>query len=205
MISEDYLNVEAIGNSLENIKDTIYFPDWHRDYNKIKNNLLYCLDYDVYWDYIPFDRDELLEWKNEVSTWRTILEDNDVAMYPPCLHSLKEMFICEYDKEFCEDITRMSYCVMVEHNKNRHDMFKRSLDDYRMDYGVFRLRCVIGDNLLKLLRRHLRVNSEDFMNVYGLGLCEDLDCCDDLLIEMLVTGHLRGGVRSYKIESEYYS
>ena len=87
---------------------------------------------------------------------------------------------------------------------DRDGLYERSLRSYKAEYGVFRFRCVVGDNLLRLLRRHLQVSEYEFESVYGEGLFYDHDFCDDLLVEMLVTGHLRGAVRSYKIEREYY-
>lgn len=200
------LTGEAIGNSLGNLKDSWLVHDPARDYQDIKYDLVDCLTYDYGWERISSDQDNIIRlknWRDTTSNWRSILESDDVAMFPDCLRSLKENYMLMYDKDFCETVNRMSYCALVDKD-GMGVVYRRNLERYKAEYGVFRFRCVIGFNLFKVLRRHLQVSLEDFTAVYGMGLYSDPCFCDELLVELLVEGRLAGSVRAFKIEREYY-
>jgi len=178
---------------------------WSRRYNELQITLVDCIQYNYGWHRItdnPDVIDEIIGWAEETPDWRRIIESSDVAMFPPILKELKRYLMVNTDKDFCEAVNRLSYQAV--HNKEMGDFYHKQLQSCKAEYGVFRFRCVIGDNLFKLLRRHLQVTEYEFETVYGECLLADPDCCDELLIEMLVSGHLRGAVRSYKIEREYY-
>ena len=203
------LDSEAIARSLENVHtdgSSWLVKNQSRDYFDFKKELIHALKYETYWNHISKDKEwisALREWRDNTPDWEHILESNDVAMYPECLHNFKKTFLCLIEKEHCEDITRLSYMSRFNMDGNS-SAYHNALLRCKSDYGVFRLRCNIGDNLYKQLRRHLNITDEDFEDVYGLALYEEPDCCDDLLIEMLTEGHLSGAIRSYKIENEYY-
>lgn len=203
------LTPEEIGNSLANL--SLDGSSWlvdnpMREYHEIINDLIFCLNYDIGWDKISSDMikiNELKQWKEEVSTWERILKSNDVAMYPPCLWKVKSMFLIIMDKDYCETINRLSWCSITDFH-GLGDLYHRRLVMYKAEYGVFRFRNIIGDNMLKALRKHLNITEEDFEAVYGLSLHEDINSCDEMLVEMLVKGRLNGAIRNYKIENEYY-
>lgn len=200
------LTGEAIANSLENIHDSWLIHDPVRDYHDLKYDLLDCLSYDYGWERISSDTDkisELKKWRDTTSNWKSIIDSDDVAMFPDCLKLLKREYMLMFDKDFCETVNRMSYCSLVDF-KGMGELYRRNLESFKAEYGVFRFRCVIGFNLFKILRRHLRMTLDDFTNVYGNGLYDDPCFCDELLVELLVEGRLAGSVRAYKIEREYY-
>ena len=200
------LTGEAIGRSLADIKDSWLLPNLQREYHDIKYELIDCLRFDVGWERISSDLlkiNELKEWRDCTGDWEHIIRCDDVAMFPACLSGLKSMFMIMHERDFCETVNCMSWKSLINH-KGNGSLYRRNLESYIAGYGVFRFRCMVGDRLLKLLLRHLRMSLDDFEAVYGYGLFLDHDCCDDLLVELLVTGHLRGGVRSFKIEREYY-
>ena len=198
---------EAIGEALGSVHldgSSWLVDNWHRTYHDVVVTLVDCILHDYGWSRVTNNLEivnELMEWVNATTDWRRIIEGNDVAMFPKVLFELKRFLLVNMDKEFCETVTRLSYQAVSEVNG---ELYHRSLQSCKAEYGVFRFRCVVGENLLKQLRRHLQVSESEFQDVYGECLLEDVDCCDELLIEMLVSGHLRGAVRSYKIEGEYY-
>jgi len=198
---------EAIGQALGSVHldgSSWLVNNWRRDYRDLKFFLVDCIRYNHGWDRVtskPEAVGKLLEWVKVTPDWERIIRDDDVAMFPPVLRRFKVFLMVNMDKEFCESVNRLSYLAV---NGENRELYHRSLQSLRASYGVFRFRCVIGDNLFKVLRRHLQVSLDEFESVYGEALLEDLDCCDELLIEMLVSGRLRGSVRSYKIEREYY-
>ena len=201
------LTPEAIARSLSSLGDNSWLiPNPRREYHEIKYELIDCLRYDYGWERISSDQDKILElkeWRDSMPDWEKIIRNDDVAMFPPCLKPLKQMFMIIYEKDYCETINCMSWNSLQNKNGMGH-VYRRNLEAYKADYGVYRFRCVVGDNMLKLLLRHLRMTLDDFVAVYGPGLHDDHCFCDELLVELLVSGHLRGGVRSYKIEREYY-
>ena len=197
---------ESIGEALGNVHldgSSWLVNNWHYQYRDLIINLVDCISYDYGWQRVTDNLelvDELMSWVDSTPDWKCIIESGDVAMFPPVLDKVKHFLMVNTDKEFCETINQLSYQAKVTNSEFYH----KQLQSCRAEYGVFRFRCVIGDNLFKLLRRHLQVTEFEFQNVYGECLLDDPDSCDELLIEMLVTGHLRGSVRSYKIEEEYY-
>ena len=200
------LSSEAIGRGLESIHldgSSWLVCNWHREYADLKFDLLDSIQYNYAWHRVTGDLDavdSLLEWVDVTPDWERIISEDDVAMFPSVLDRLKSFYLVNVDKDFCEDVSRLSYIVHC----GGGELYCRSLSSCRAEYGVFRFRAWVGDNLFRSLRRHLQVTLEEFTSVYGEALLDDHDCCDELLVEMLVTGHLRGAVRSYKIEGEYY-
>lgn len=199
------LSPVSIGRSLEHLgRNSWLLPNPTRDFRDMKLDLVNCIEFDSGWERVSSDVDlilELKEWVSVTPDWKDIILRNDVAMFPVCLAGLKSVFMCNVDKVFCENVSRLSFAAV---NDVEGVVFHRLLMDYRAEYGVFRFRCVVGDVLFKALRRHLRVSLEEFTGVYGLGLFYD-DCfCDDLLVELLVVGRLRGPVRGYKLDGEFY-
>lgn len=201
------LSSEAIGRGLEHLHldgSSWLVCNWHREYADLKFDLVDSIRYNYAWHRVTSNHDavqSLLEWVDITPDWERIIDEDDVAMFPPVLDKLKSFYLVNVDKDFCEDVTRLSYICM---SGDVSELYHRSLSSCRAEYGVFRFRAWVGDNLFKSLRRHLQVTLDEFTNVYGESLLDDPDCCDELLVEMLVTGHLRGAVRSYKIEKEYY-
>lgn len=201
------LSCEAIGRGLGSIHldgSSWMIHNWHRDYADLKFDLIDSIKYNYAWHRITEDQEfvcKVLEWAESTSDWERILEEDDVAMFPPILNSLKSFYLVNVDKDFCETVSQLSYNVLFGECS---ELYHRSLQSCKAEYGVFRFRAVIGDNLFKLLCRHLQVSVDEFTTVYGEALLYDHDCCDELLIEMLVTGHLYGSVRAYKIEKEYW-
>ena len=204
------MSAEAIAKSLEHI--ALDGSNWlvqnpRKEYLTLRDNIIIALKYNTAksWDKVTKNKQlisDLKQWRDNTSTWETILEHNDVAMFPPCLKNLKSRFQCIMDKEYCEAVNRLSYTVVTDEASS---LYHKSLISYREEYGVFRFRNVVGDNMFKALRRHLNVTRDDFTSMYGLALHDDLCACDELLIEMLVSGRLSGAIRSYKIEKEYSS
>lgn len=203
------LTQEGIARALASVSfdgSSWLVPNKFYEYRERKLLLLDSLRFDYGWERISSDDGvigELREWRDSTADWERILVDNDVAMFPPVLSGMKSVFMGEVIKEFCEDVTRLSYCSVTDY-RGCGGLYHDALVRVKSAYGVFRLRCVIGDELLKLLRRHLNVSEEDFTVEYGLGLCEDSCFVDDLLVEMCVVGRLRGVVRSFRIEREFY-
>jgi len=198
------LTPQAIANSLNNIpKDgsSWLIPNWHYQYRNMKFNLIQSLKYDINWNKINFVKDihSLQYWKNNTENWEEIIENDDVAMFPSELICLKKFYIIHTDMDCCERINQLSYNII---HSEYSEFFKKQLIDFYAEYGVFRFRCTIGENLYKMLRRHLKITHQEFQETYGVGLFFDKDCCDELLIEMLCKGRLSGAVRSYKIESD---
>ena len=203
------LTQKSIAYALSNVKtdgSSWLVQNKFREYSDKKLVLIDSLKFDYCWDRISSD-DEIIRqlrvWRDTTDDWEVILRTSDVAMFPKVLDGMKSVYMSEVIKEYCEDVTRLSYCSATDY-KGRGALYHDALVRVKSAYGVFRLRCVIGDNMLKMLRRHLKVTEYDFTVEYGLSLHDDPCFCDDLLIEMLVTGHLVGGVRSYKIEREYF-
>ena len=204
------LTQKSIAYALSNVKtdgSSWLVQNKFREYNDKKLILIDSLKFDYEWDRISSDDKVIFvlkDWRDNTSDWELILRNNDVAMFPKVLDDMKSVYISEVIKEYCEDVTRLSYCSVKDY-EGKGKLYHDALVRVKSAYGVFRLRCVIGDNLLKMLRRHLKVSEYEFTVEYGLSLHDDPCFCDDLLVEMLVTGHLVGGVRSYKIEREYFS
>lgn len=203
------LTQKSIAYALSNVKtdgSSWLVQNKFREYNDKKLVLIDSLKFDYAWERISSDEEvicQLRVWRDTTDDWEEILRANDVAMFPSILNGMKSMYMSEVIKEYCEDVTRLSYCSVNDY-QGKGALYHDALVRVKSAYGVFRLRCVIGDNMLKMLRRHLKVTEYDFTVEYGLSLHDDSCFCDDLLIEMLVTGHLVGGVRSYKIEREYF-
>lgn len=201
------LSSEAIGRSLENVHldgSSWLVSNWHREYADLKFDLADSIRYNYAWHRVtedPLVVSVLLEWASVTPDWERIISEDDVAMFPPVLSRLKSFYLVNVDKDFCEAVTRLSYMSCFGEFP---ELYHRNLQFCRAEYGVFRFRSVVGDNLFRSLRRHLQMSLDEFESVYGEALLDDPDCCDDLLVEMLVTGHLRGAVRAYKIEREYY-
>ena len=199
---------EEIGRSLENINNNSWLlpVDWKTEYRMIKQDIIDCLMWDVGWERITTDTDkikELKEWKESQPNWEQIIKNNDVAMFPNCLSKVKSMFLVNIDKEYCESVSRLSYEASIDDN-GIGEKYHQILEEFKAEYGVFRFRAIVGDNMFMMLRRHLQISEEDFQNVYGLGLHDDICACDDLLINMFVEGRLTGEVRGYRIDREYY-
>ena len=209
---DNMMTAKAIAKSLEKIPldgSNWLIPNEKKEYLQLRDNLITALKYNTKksWDKVTKNNQlitDLNEWKNNTSTWESILEHNDVAMFPPCLDDLKIKFQCIMDKKYCEGVNRLSYTVVHE-SGGTGLLYHKSLISLREEYGVFRFRNTVGDNMFKALRRHLNVTRDDFTSMYGLALHDDPCACDELLIEMLVSGRLSGAIRSYKIEREYSS
>lgn len=205
-MSNGVLTPEAIAKALDNIPrdgSSWLIPNRLYEYHRVIDDIIFALTYDTGWEKVSSNQEkirQLKEWKDGVPDWEAILKRSDVAMFPPCLLKLKRCFMVEYEMDYCETVNRLSWLAVHDDNGV---WYHNILEGYRAEYGVFRFRCVVGDNLFKLLRRHLRCTLDEFESVYGPGLHDDHCFCDDLLIEMLVSGHLRGAVRAYKIEREY--
>ena len=199
------MSVQAICNSLEKIPtdgSSWLIPNWKYDYRNMKHDLIFGLKYDVTKNLYDFtdDIDALREWRDATPSWEKIIENNDVAMYPPCLKEFKSFYMRHMDMDCCETINLLSWNAV---HSDYTTYFHNRLYDFYGEWGVYKFRCIIGDNMFKLLRKHLNVTVDEFQSVYGVGLFYDVDCCDEMLIEMFVTGRLTGGVRNYKIEKDY--
>ena len=203
------LTPEGIARMLSNIPmdgSSWLIPNWRYTYRHMKYDLINTLKYDVGWQKISSNTEaikQIKEWRDTTSNWQKIIETDDVAMFPLCLKKMKQYYMVNMDKEYCETVNRLSWQAKKNHHGNGQ-LYHRILNDFKAEYGVFRFRCVIGDNLYKVLRRHLVVTDDEFTSTYGNRLLDDSDCCDELLIEMLVRGRLSGAVRSYKIEGEFF-
>ena len=199
------MSPESIARSLEHLRldgSSWLINNWQKEWRILKYDLIQAIKYDCNWQKISSNKqaiDELKRWASEVPTWETIINTNDIAMFPKCLKQLKRLYLCQMDKEYCETVTRLSYAASKD-----NELYHRALQSYRAEYGVFRLCSVIGYNLYNQLRRHLQVSDEEFTATYGERLLDDLSCCDEMIIEMLVNGRLTGAVRSYKIEAEFF-
>ena len=198
------MSPESIARSLEHLRldgSSWLIDNWQKEWRILKYDLIQAIKYDCNWQKISSNKKAIAEvkkWASEVTTWETIIITNDVAMFPKCLRQLKRLYLTHMDKEYCETVTRLSY------NAQENELYHRALQSYRAEYGVFRLCSIIGYNLYNQLRRHLQVSDEEFTATYGERLLDDLSCCDEMIIEMLVNGRLTGAVRSYKIEAEFF-
>ena len=123
--------------------------------------------------------------------WIDILKTNDVALFPRALREYKQQYIKGNQLDFK---IAMDECEKY----GLEDLKKYNIQNY----GVFLFDCMVGHEVLKKLRLHLNMDYYDFVENYGENLYNDVNCLDDLVSELYVTGKITGGKRNYKIENE---
>ena len=120
------------------------------------------------------DFEDIKNWMEEYPNWIDILFSNDVALFPKALEDYKNTFISNMNREFNESLDFL-------HNREGFE------DNYLYNlrhFGVFRFDCMVGHQMMKKVLEFLDINRHDFAEQYGESLVENINCLDDLVLEL---------------------